>query len=109
MRHNPVRHRRTELVITRERDDRLRKLCRFQLAPGDAHFNAQSFRFGAARDDTTIVVTEHHNGPVAQVKTKHLFTARIERIHIIERKHQLALRVLCMNAIITPNICSSSE
>lgn len=34
--------------------------------------------------------------------------ARIERIHISERKHQLVPRVLCMNAITTPNICSSS-
>lgn len=81
-------------VIARERDDRLRELCRLQLEQGDAHFNAQPFRFSAARDYTTIIVTEHHNGPVAQVRTKHLFTARIERIHVSERKHQLVLRVL---------------
>lgn len=108
MRHNPVGHRCIELVIARERDDRLRELCRLQLEPGDAHFNTQPFRLGTARDDAAIVVTEHHNGPVTQVRTKDLFTAGIERIHVSERKHQSAPRVLCMNAVTTPKICSSS-
>lgn len=87
MRHNPVRQRCIKLVIARERDDRLRELCRPQLEPGDAHFNTQPFRFSTARDNAAIVVAEHHNGPVTQVRTEHFFTARIERIHISERKH----------------------
>lgn len=58
MRHNPVRQRCIELVIARERDDRLRELRRLQLEPGDAHFNTQPFRFGTARDDATIVISE---------------------------------------------------
>jgi len=108
VRHNPVRHRRIEFVIAREGDDRLRELCPLQLESGDAHFNSQPFRFGTARDYATIIITENHNGPVTQVGTKHFFTARIERIHVSERKHQFVPRVLCMNAITTPNICSSS-
>ena len=108
MRHNPVRQRCIKLVIARERDDRLRELCRLQLEPGDAHLNAQPFRFGTSRYYTAVVVAKNNNRFVPQVGTKNFLAARIERIHISERKHQLVPRVLCMNAITTPNICSSS-
>ena len=108
MRHNSVRHRRIELVIAREGDDRLRELCRLQLEPGDAHFNSQPFRFGTARDDAAIIVTEHHNGPVTQVRTKYFLTAGVEAVDVSQSEHQFVPRVLCMNAITTPNICSSS-
>lgn len=67
---SPVRYRHIKPVIAGERDDQLRELCRLQLELGGAHFNAQPFRFGTARDYTSIVVTEHHNGLITQVRTK---------------------------------------
>jgi hypothetical protein len=39
---------------------------------------------------------------------ENFLAAGIERIHVSQRKHQSIPRVLCMNAITTPNICSSS-
>ncbi|BBV94504.1 hypothetical protein P853_04385 [Enterobacter hormaechei subsp. hoffmannii UCI 50] len=63
---------------------------------------------GTSRYYTAVVVAKNNNRFVPQVGTKNFLAARIERIHISERKHQLVPRVLCMNAITTPNICSSS-
>ena len=50
-------------------------------------------RFGVitAGDHTTIVVAQHHNRHLGQVRSKHSLTAGIKRIRVDQREYRVRL------------------
>jgi hypothetical protein len=55
----------------------------------DCHSYSQLPRFIAARDDTAIVIAEHHDWFVPQIGTENSFAGAIKTIAIDDRYHSL--------------------
>ena len=58
----------------------------------------QRFSFGRSRDDTPVVVGEHHHGLAFQVWAEDLFTGSEKTIAVYQGKHSETLEVKAMRA-----------
>ena len=83
--HHPLTHVAVQRVVRRERHDPLLLQLLFDLEIRRAHFD---IRFGVitAGNDATVIVAQHHDRHLCQVRPKHALTACIKAVAVNQGK-----------------------